>query len=289
MIHPHDLPLLAAPSPDSGRCHTDSDIRPRLLDLFSGAGVIDPMKQMHQTNIFGQTREEETIDFLRVNEPPEGYFLGFSGGKDSIVLYDLAVKSGVKFHGYYSATGIDAPEVVKFIRAHYPEVIFLRPKESIFHHMTHSSDMYPSRMARWCCDLLKKEPSKKIPLKHRLMGIRAEESTRRAMRPRIDNWKKKQVLYKPIFGWLEWEIWDYIETNKLPYPSLYDEGWIRIGCVICPFYPYAQKVINQERWPAFFRAFEKAMKKIWDKGKPSGAPWREETFEAFLDHWYRGV
>jgi len=35
--------------------------------------------------------------------------LGFSGGKDSVVLYDLTQKAEVKFEAYYSSTGLDAP------------------------------------------------------------------------------------------------------------------------------------------------------------------------------------
>jgi 3'-phosphoadenosine 5'-phosphosulfate sulfotransferase (PAPS reductase)/FAD synthetase len=27
----------------------------------------------------------------------------------------------------------------------------------------------------------------------------------------------------------------FIQKNKLPYPCFYDEGFPRIGCVICPF------------------------------------------------------
>ena len=66
-------------------------------------------------------KEEETIDFIQRYEPPEGYFVGFSGGKDSIVLLDLVKRSGVKYKVYYSCTGIDPPEVVKFIRDNHPE------------------------------------------------------------------------------------------------------------------------------------------------------------------------
>ena len=38
----------------------------------------------------------ESIDFLREHEPPEGYFVGFSGGKDSITALELCRMAGVK-------------------------------------------------------------------------------------------------------------------------------------------------------------------------------------------------
>ena len=74
------------------------------------------MKAMEQLNLNGKTKEELAIEFLQEHEPPEGYFLAFSGGKDSVVLYDSALRSGVKFEAYYSATGIDPPQLIKFIR-----------------------------------------------------------------------------------------------------------------------------------------------------------------------------
>lgn len=74
----------------------------------------------------------ESITFLRENEPQEGFFVGFSGGKDSITLLELCKMSGVKFEAYYSCTRIDPPEVVRFIRKYHPEVHWLYPKASFW-------------------------------------------------------------------------------------------------------------------------------------------------------------
>lgn len=120
---------------------------------------------------------EESIEFLREHEPPEGYFVGMSFGKDSIVTLELCRMAGVKHEAFYSATGIDAPEVLRFGRQHYPRVTWLRPKMSFWEGIRKKSP--PLRMMRWCCDTLKKEPSKHIPLMRRVMGIRAEESALR--------------------------------------------------------------------------------------------------------------
>lgn len=241
---------------------------------------------MQQLNfITGQTKEQEAIEFIREHEPPEGYFLGFSGGKDSVVLYDLTLKAGVKSQAYYSATGIDAPEVVKFIRKYYPQVIHRRPKESFFALIPKYG--YPTKWTRWCCNYLKKYPTKDVTLSRRLMGIRAEESMRRASRGKISQVTKNNIHYKPIFHWLEWEIWDHINLYSLPYCSLYDEGFSRLGCVICPFVSGSALKRNRERWPKIYAAFEKAMRKLWDTGKIEKRGY-DSSFEEFLEHWYRG-
>jgi len=107
---------------------------------------------MQQLNLNQKTKKEIAVEFMREHEPPEGYFLGFSGGKDSVVLYDLALKSGVKFEAYYSDTGIDPPELVKFIRKYYPTVKFLKPNykghRSFFGMIPIKG--YPTKFARWC-------------------------------------------------------------------------------------------------------------------------------------------
>uniref|UniRef100_A0A6M3LVY5 Putative phosphoadenosine phosphosulfate n=1 Tax=viral metagenome TaxID=1070528 RepID=A0A6M3LVY5_9ZZZZ len=252
---------------------------------------------MEQLNLLtGQTKTEIAIDFIREHEPEEGYFVGFSGGKDSIVVLDLVQKAGVKHQAYYSATGIDPPEVVKFINTNYPYVIHKRPNHKgikSFYGMIPVIG-YPTNFARWCCDKLKKDPTRSIPLPNRIMGIRAEESSNRAKRGQISHFKKmKQWLYKPIFYWLEWEVWDYIEANNLPFPSMYDEGFSRIGCVICPFIcgkNQAQIERNRDRWPKHYAAFDKAMRRLWDDRESVRQRKRgfANTFEEFLDNWYHG-
>ena len=54
----------------------------------------------------------EAIAYLREHEPPEGYYVGFSGGKDSICTLELCRMAGVKHEAFYSCTRIDPPEIV---------------------------------------------------------------------------------------------------------------------------------------------------------------------------------
>ena len=57
-------------------------------------------EQVYQTNLAG--RIERAVKLLRDNVPPEGYYLAFSGGKDSCVIKKLADLSGVKYDAHYS-------------------------------------------------------------------------------------------------------------------------------------------------------------------------------------------
>ena len=241
----------------------------------------------------------ESIGYLKEHEPPEGYFVGFSGGKDSIVTLELCRMADVKHLAFYSATGIDPPEVVRFIRDHYPEVFFLKPAMTFWNAIRKKSP--PLRMRRWCCDLLKKAPAKpKIieglvgnPLIHRVMGIRAEESYRRAKRERTAKMTGSRIwMYKPIFHWQEWHVWDFIEERGLAYPSLYDEGFSRIGCIICPFFMNKnQAKLNRHKalWPSTYRIFEKVVTDWFLNHKSyRGKQFSEQTPEEYLSAYYRG-
>jgi len=254
------------------------------------SGVKSPKGMIYNVS----TKSDEAIEFIRYHEPPGGYFLGFSGGKDSTVLYDLTVKSGVKFYAYYSATGIDPPELCRFIQNNYPDVKWLRPNyngcRSFFGMIKKRG--FPTMTTRWCCNELKKRQTLKIPLQHRLFGIRAEESYKRRNRGRTNlNFEYKLAYYNPIFDWLEWEVWEYINDNKLSYCSLYDEGFSRIGCVVCPFLcSKNMKQINmhRERWPKYYIAFEKAMKELYysKEKRRQDRLGHSKTFDEFINNWY---
>ena len=89
------------------------------------------------------------IQRLKEFEPEEGYYLAFSGGKDSITIKRLADMSGVRHDAHYSVTTIDPPELVYFIRKEYPDVIWERPNEPFIKRVSYNG--LPTRQRRWCC------------------------------------------------------------------------------------------------------------------------------------------
>lgn len=109
--------------------------------------------------LFG-SKVDMAILRLREFEPqalamsPEGYYCAFSGGKDSVVLLDLVRKSGVKHIAAYNHTGIDPPELVYFIRKHYPDIKTNMPERSMWQ-LFRDKMMPPTRKVRYCCEVLK--------------------------------------------------------------------------------------------------------------------------------------
>ena len=101
-------------------------------------------------------RVDTAIKRLRSFEPPEGYFLAFSGGKDSQVIYHLALESGVKFETHYSVTTVDPPELLRFIKKNYPDVIWDRPNKTMWQLIVENA-MPPTRRIRYCCRELKED------------------------------------------------------------------------------------------------------------------------------------
>ena len=62
------------------------------------------------------------IGLLKAHEPPDGYYLAYSGGKDSGFILELAKMAGVKFEAWYNCVTIDPPELIHFIKRKHPEV-----------------------------------------------------------------------------------------------------------------------------------------------------------------------
>ena len=54
----------------------------------------------------------KTISRIKQFEPKDGYYLAFSGGKDSITCYHLLKMAGVKFDAHYSITTVD-PQILQ--------------------------------------------------------------------------------------------------------------------------------------------------------------------------------
>lgn len=131
----------------------------------------------------GQTRTklEIAIQRLKSFEPPEGYFLAFSGGKDSQCIYHLAQMAGVKFDAHYYVTSVDPPELIYFIREYYPDVIFDVPHDKNGNRISmwsliRDAKMPPTRNMRYCCSWLKEANGNK---RMTVTGVRWAESAQR--------------------------------------------------------------------------------------------------------------
>lgn len=234
-----------------------------------------------------QTMVDESINFMRENEPPEGYSLADSFGKDSTVILELARMAGLRFLHIHNFTGIDPPELIKFGKNTRQDVRIIKPKFSMWHGIRTIGP--PSIQRRWCCGHLKHGQTKPDIPPYRLLGIRAEESGKRSSRKRIVTISKKWTMVKPIFNWSEWHVWEFINGMGLPYCHLYDEGFARLGCVVCPMITSSSmKNVNlhRKRWPGYYKAFESATTHwFWHM-----AWWDRFIYKQpknFINAWYR--
>ena len=77
---------------------------------------------IHQLDFNGKDKVDKAIERLQTYEPQEGYYLCFSGGKDSVVIKALADMAGVKYDAHYNVTGIDPPALVAFIKKYHQAI-----------------------------------------------------------------------------------------------------------------------------------------------------------------------
>lgn len=115
---------------------------------------------IHQLDLEGRDKVEKAILRLQTYEPPEGYYLCFSGGKDSVVIKALADMAKVKYDAHYRVTSVDPPELVCFIKKEYADVDMEYPRDKDGNRMNMWSliaqkQMPPTRLARYCCAYLK--------------------------------------------------------------------------------------------------------------------------------------
>lgn len=188
-----------------------------------------------------------------------------------MVIYDLAKKAGVKFDAHHNVTTVEPPQLMKFIRNHYPDVISEHPPLTMYQLIV-KHKIPPLRTIRYCCAQLKERGGKG---RFKVTGIRSEESPRRAKRPQIEQGNDKETLFVHVIkDWTEHAVWQYIRENNLPYCELYNQGFKRIGCVLCPFENSASVQRDLELFPAIVDYYRRACRKSYESNKDTFRDWR---------------
>lgn len=236
---------------------------------------------------------ERAIALLRAHEPPEGYYLAFSGGKDSCVIKELAKMAGVKFEAWYNNTTIDPPELVRFIKRAHPDARWNQPRRELGN-MLHAIAQGPhgvappTRFSRWCCKEYKETGGKG---RVRVFGVRAAES-----RGRLERWSEvSEDLYGqpaicPIVYWADNQVWEFIRSTGIPYCELYDEGFDRLGCVGCPLINEGPRLRQFARWPRYGELWKRAVVANWERWKDvpnskTGEPRFHAKFRTGEEFW----
>lgn len=132
---------------------------------------------------------QKSIERLKTFCPDDGFYLAFSGGKDSVVCKALLDMAGVKYDAAYRVTTVDPPELVRFIKDQHPDVKREVPRWSETYkneklagkpitmwNLIPELMMPPTRIARYCCQQLKESGGDG---RMTVTGVRWAESTNR--------------------------------------------------------------------------------------------------------------
>ena len=265
---------------------------------------------------------EKAIESLRIAEKIAKDFydkplvVTYSGGKDSDVLLNLALKSGIKFEVSHSVTTVDAPQTNKHVNK-----VFARLKEqgittykrlprfkgepiNMFDLIV-KKGIPPTRLVRYCCSIFKESTEKNRVI---ALGVRAAESRKRQNREVFSTWgngnmskakyfskehveevfkdaknqdevwdctivttarKNKTIIVNPIYEW-----------SDIVYNELYDMGYKRVGCILCPLAKRSEKQRDMITFPSYRKRYIKAFEKMLEVRKQKG---KDNTTGAWKD------
>jgi phosphoadenosine phosphosulfate reductase len=267
-----------------------------------------------------QDKINHSIELLRKGEKlamkmsEKGYYLAFSGGKDSQAIYQLAKESGVKFDAHYSVTTLDAPANVYFIRKNYPDAIFEHPEMNFFS-LIKRKKMFPTMIARFCCAYLKEGGGAGRCV---ILGVRAEESVKRRNYKEVEKEYKSlkglerererererdgvvelkkmeavsfqcvsgndRIKVSPILQWSIKEVLMYLDDRGIELNPLY-KTHNRVGCMFCPYASERDSIQYAKEYPGYVKKIEQTAQWLIDN-TPYGNKCRPFTAKEVTD-WY---
>lgn len=194
----------------------------------------------------------------------------FSGGKESIVMLSLFSEVNVPANVVTVATGVDFPDDAEFTKNVREEI----DAKGLFEFYYYEDD------ERKVLDTLREkkvlsanDPWCRVDFKRKLKTVATEhiygketfvaaegsrwyENDFRRRHTKVNYIKDyaQQVWIHPIAEWTSFDVWLYIFAHKLPINPVYNKGFQRTTCWLCP-------IVN----PFHLRCSRKYYKELWSK------------------------
>ncbi|MCE4617468.1 MAG: phosphoadenosine phosphosulfate reductase family protein [Desulfurococcales archaeon] len=204
---------------------------------------LDENKLIEENQKLLEILENKALSFIRKNVPDhvEKIIVPWSGGKDSTAVLVLSIKALGKDRviALHVDTGTEFPTSSEYIErvsrmlGVQVERVYAGLREAI------GSRGLPQLGERWCTglkldalrrgirDILKDEKPVVI------VGDRDAESKLRVRRPQLRA-SKEETSLAPLKLWGGAHVQLYLKSRGIPLNPLYEIGFYRIGCFICP-------------------------------------------------------
>ncbi len=163
----------------------------------------------------------------------DGLVIANSLGKDSMVVWDLALKINPKIRGFIVTTRYKPEETVRFMHeltAQFPELKTFKNDEEI------PEKLYLTEPDR-CCYRLKVLPTRwaieEMNVQCWVTGLRCTEGRTRMDFQEVEERDKGLIKLNPVLTWKEREVWQYLALNNVKVNPLYAQGYRSLGCAPC--------------------------------------------------------
>ena len=256
-------------------------------DMYSGASI---KARLRIPDMYGrivvENYDAETIDndfnalveanknIIKVHEmisralleelsSPDIVFVSFSGGKDSVAALDIVLKCFGKGRvvPIFVDTGLEFPQTIDYVRVveeHYGiEVVkvYAGVDKAV------AERGLPTPDNRWCTMMKRRAFEEKVRELSRghdnvvvVVGDRDAESASRSHRPPIRG-REGYIEVAPIKQWSTAHVQLYTIMNGLPENPLYELGFYRTGCYICPSLRALELYIMRTRLWSILRGY----------------------------------
>lgn len=268
-----------------------------------------------EQTLFGKIDKVQiAIDAYKAFEPPDGYWIAYSGGKDSDVILELAKMAGVKFEAHYSVTSVDPPELIYYIRLEHTDVTFDTPRDKdgraiTMWNLIPRKLMPPTRIVRYCCEIFKERSGVG---RVTVTGVRRAESARRKNNRNLvdigdnrngmvlndDNdesrriveqcYRTRKTLFNPIIDWTDEDVWEFHALRGIPHCKLYDLGYKRLGCIGCPMNPNTATT-EFANYPKYRNAYLRSFERMLAERNKRGLETKWKDGQEVMDWWLSGT